>query len=266
MRSEHHRDITEKEEKPFTLTESMLIHPNLEALFLLIPGRSCVQFPAEPLHGCNNGFSLVGPGMSCLACVNDGRIQQKTHYRLSICFNNKYTTPIIALSFSNGIIVNKIAGAIQDWFLLVELYPSNYMARMTKNNICTCINKSVSKGNLFRWRNVSPIWSPMSRDDQKIDALFCLAHQFQKFYSSLILQFNRTIKYSWLCFGCFPVGLIIRKGDQPQLPPFHFPDGRFRGLGEGRACTSMMNASILQITDGLKEPFVFKIKRMVIRK
>src|SRR5438270_1930367 len=126
--------------KLFTVTGGLLLHSNLKTLFLLIPGRSRVQLCTELLHGCNNSFSIDRSGTSCLACFNNCRIKQKPNYALSICFNNKNKTPIIALSFMNGIIVNKIACAIQDWFSPVELYTSNNMTGMTKKNISTCIN------------------------------------------------------------------------------------------------------------------------------
>src|SRR6266446_9041182 len=101
---------------------SPALHPNLKTLCLLIPRCNRVQVHAEPLHGCNNGVSLVVPGTPCLECINDCRIKQKPHDGLCICFNHKNKTLIIALSCSNGIIVNEIAGAIQDWFPPVELY------------------------------------------------------------------------------------------------------------------------------------------------
>src|SRR5258708_8659114 len=119
---------------------------------------------------------------------------------------------------------------------------------------------------MFRWGEVAPIWPPMSRDDQKIDHRFGLAHQFQKVLSSLILQFKRNIHYSWVFCGGFPARFIIRKGDKPELFPFHFPDCRFRGLSDGHACTSIMNSSSIQMAHLAKQPFVCKIERMVIRK
>src|SRR5713226_857465 len=104
---------------------------------------------------------------------------------MSIRFHDKNKALIIALHFINGIIVNKITCTIQDWFLPVELYPSNHMTGMTKNHISACINERMSKGNMFCRGNGSPIWSPMSRYDQKIDHSFCLTHQIQKLYSTL---------------------------------------------------------------------------------
>src|SRR5260221_148725 len=119
---------------------------------------------------------------------------------------------------------------------------------------------------MFRWGEVAPIWPPMSRDDQKIDYSFCLAHPCQKVLRALLLQFERNVHYPWLFFGCFPARFIIRKGEKPELFPFRFPDCRFRGQSSGHACTSIMNSSSIQIAHGVQQPFVGKIEHMVIRK
>jgi len=52
---------------------------------------------------------------------------------------------------------------------------------------------------------------------------------------------------------------------QCQLFPFYFPDCRFSILSDGRTCTSIMNSSGIQIAHRVKQPFIVKIKRMVIR-
>src|SRR6266436_938499 len=162
---------------------------------------------------------------------------------MPISFNEKNKPLIIALDCINGIIINKIACAIQNWLVPVDLYAANDVTRVTKDHIGPCINYGMRKRDMFCWGSVSLIGSPMSGYEQQIYSLSGLSHQFQQVLSSLLLQHNGHIQYSWALCCCFPSWLIICKGNESDLLSFHFPHGGFRCLTERHACTSVVNTS-----------------------
>src|SRR6266581_7303791 len=105
----------------------------------------------------------------------------------------------------------------------------------------------MSERNMFCWGSVSPIWTPMCGDDQQIYCFFRLSYHFKKLLGSFVLQDNRDVKDAWLFFCCFPTRLVIGKGDQSEFNAVDFPHRWLGCVTERRACTSIVNASHIQI-------------------
>src|SRR5207253_4660953 len=233
--------------------------------FLLIPRCRAVQRRTQLLHLRNNGTPLVALCTSDLELLNDGGMKEQTGYGSAIGFNHKHAAAVVPLDFIDRIIVDKVASTIQNRFVLVDLDASNDMTRMPKDRISTCIDQRTRKRKMFCWRNVPPIWSPMSGYHQNIYVLFCPPHHLKQLFGALLMQLNGNIPDARLFVCGCPCGLVISKGKQPDRFSVHAPYSGCRCLTERGTRTGVVNSRLLQGVHHVKQPLIFKIKHMVIR-
>src|SRR5947208_4749376 len=161
--------------------------------FLLIPRCRGVQRRTQLLHRRNNGTPLVALRTAGLEVLNEGGIEEQTGYGSAIGFNHKHAAAIVPLDFIDRIIVDKVASTIQNRFVLVDLDASNDMTRMPKDHIGACIDQCVRKRKVFCWRNIPPIWSPMSGYHQNIYVLFCPPHHLKQLFGALLTHLTEYI-------------------------------------------------------------------------
>src|SRR5215471_12309961 len=106
--------------------------------------------------------------------------------------------------------------------------------------------------NMFNWWAVSPVWTPMSRNDQHIYLCFGPPHHFEKLPGPVIRQSDRHVKNSWLIFCCFPTWFIVRESDQSESDAFGLPVRWLRCVTKRRACAAVVNTSHIQIFQSIE--------------
>src|SRR5258708_2015522 len=238
---------------------------NLQTIFMLVPGCCCMQFYTQLLHHCYNSFSLVVLRTPSLELLNVGGIEEQTRKNCPDTFNDKQAAPIVSLNVIYGIIVKKVASAIENGFFPVDFNTSHNMAGMAKDDIGSSINQCMRERGLLHRRRISPIRSPVSRDHQNIHSFFGLSHNLKQMLSAKFLQRNGNVPDTWLFFCGCPRRFIVGKGEQSDCCPFHVPDGGCRCLTESSPCTRPVNSPLFQGTQHVKQSLSAKIKDMVIR-
>ena len=101
------------------------------------------------------------------------------------------------------VIVDKIAAAIQDQFLAVDLERPRMVRGMSMDKIDSAVDEPMRKAHLFRFDAIAPVRAPVCGDDHHVTGLPYVAHPAAQLIGECLSKGGKKMD-AWLILGGCP--------------------------------------------------------------
>src|SRR5712691_10941779 len=134
---------------------------NFQALSFGIPGRVSAELLRQQGQLGGDGFGLPTLGPKRLEVSNHGGESPHSNDTPAFCLDYKDKRLVVALDLIDGIVVDKVADAVQDWPLLVDLDASKNVAGVPKHDVRAGVDEAPGETDVGSGWPITPVRAPM---------------------------------------------------------------------------------------------------------
>src|SRR5574341_23514 len=230
------------------------------------PFRFGLELRAEGLHLFHDLLlppPLRQPGLH--AADYRGK-EADARYAPSFDLNQKNERLVVPFDLIDSVIVDEVAGAVEDRPALMNFNPLEHVAGVSEHDVRPAFHQGMSKGYMFRFRAVAPVRPPMGGNDHEVRILFRFLNKPEEPPGPAVSHVHGNVEHAGGPLPCHPFRLVVRESDERDVHVARAKHGGLRRLPDIRSRSGMMDAGSIENPDRIGKGLVFKIQGMIVGK